>query len=222
MASAFTSIEEARESAITLVDGLPQDVRLICPLIFEDNMEEEIGVDLRDIMGVLINELNTTESSVVDRLDYLGNVLEKMQEGTSLFEGQVDLIEKWMWIVPGVLFTVSVISAISMLGTILAWKNNSGPRVQKFMSYIVLPILILSSIACWATLIASSFGTMLTSDICTSGPAPGSPENTIEEILSIRNWGENDTVYQLIHEYTNVSFSNVKNMLPHSYTNSCF
>jgi ABC-type multidrug transport system permease subunit len=97
------------------------------------------------------------------QLGLVKNGVDRIDGGMVTFEESVDTVDELMWIVPGLLFAVSMLTAISMLGVLLAWKGKSGVRIQRAMSYFVLPLLIVASIACWIAAIMASFGTMVSS-----------------------------------------------------------
>lgn len=161
ISSAFTSIELAGTSSKDILGTIPDDLKTICPLVNQSDMDAELGVDLGVLLHVMFDDLNNTHEFVEDRLAFFNNVVEKMQTGTDAFDEHVQKVEYWMWIVPGVLFTVSVLAAVSILGALMAWRKKSGVRFQMVMSYIVLPLLILTSIACWTIVVMASFGTIL-------------------------------------------------------------
>jgi predicted membrane channel-forming protein YqfA (hemolysin III family) len=69
--------------------------------------------------------------------------------------------EEYLWVIPALLIVISVLSSISIAGVVLAWKDRSGVRLQRTMSYIVLPLLIMTSIACWMVVVVTSFSSMI-------------------------------------------------------------
>lgn len=94
-------------------------------------------------------------------LDAVKNIVQSLETGIIRFEDSMSTGEDYMWIIPGLLFAVSLLTACAMLGVLLAWKDKSGTRVQNIMSYFVLPLLIVVSGACWVAVSVTSVGTML-------------------------------------------------------------
>eukprot|EP00532_Pseudo-nitzschia_australis_P016686 CAMPEP_0168247614 /NCGR_PEP_ID=MMETSP0141_2-20121125/1004_1 /TAXON_ID=44445 /ORGANISM="Pseudo-nitzschia australis, Strain 10249 10 AB" /LENGTH=486 /DNA_ID=CAMNT_0008183437 /DNA_START=82 /DNA_END=1542 /DNA_ORIENTATION=- len=92
---------------------------------------------------------------------------------------------------------------IAILSVVLAWKERSSVRVQRCMSYIVLPLLILAATTCWIMLMALSLSTMIGTDICLSSSPNGSPDETILQLLSTVGNGTNGTTYQVASTYIN-------------------
>jgi hypothetical protein len=159
--ASLNAIEIASMSAFEIVNSTPTDIAIVCPLIDIEALEEQLGVDLSQILGSVDDEFEKLKAEVTDQLA-LGNMLvDRIEKGVSHYEASISTAEDYMWVVPSLLFAVSVLSSISILGVVLAWKEKSGIRIQRMMSYIVLPLLILVSISCWAVVVVASMGTMI-------------------------------------------------------------
>jgi hypothetical protein len=142
---------------------MPQDLGVICPLVDPNDMETELGIDLGILHGIAIDGFRVTSDLVDTRLSFFYNAMAQMQNGSIAFEEHIQEAESFMWIVPGLLFTVSILSALAMLGSVLAWKQKSGDRIEFALSYLLLPTLIVVSIGCWIIVAMASFGAMITS-----------------------------------------------------------
>lgn len=142
---------------------MPQDLDIICPLVNRSDMEAELGIDLGLLYEAMIDGFGETSDLVDSRLSFFHNAMAQMQNGTIAFDEHVQKAESFMWIVPGLLFTASLLSAMAMLGSVVAWKQKSGDRVEFALSYLLLPTLIFVSIGCWIVVAMASFGTMITS-----------------------------------------------------------
>jgi ABC-type multidrug transport system permease subunit len=138
-------------------------MKVLCPQIEKDDIMSELGIDLNDLVDTLAGDFDEMMELVNSQLGLVKNVVDRIDGGMVTFEESVDTADEIMWIVPGLLFAVSMLTAISMLGVLLAWKGKSGVRIQRAMSYFVLPLLIVASIACWIAAIMASFGTMVSS-----------------------------------------------------------
>jgi len=159
--ASLNSIESASMSALEIVDNTPTDLGVVCPLIDELEFEALLGIDLRGIIQAVSEEYDRLKDEVRTQLSLGNMIVDSVENGISDFEASISKTEENMWIIPALLFVISVLSAISILGVVLAWKEKSGIRFQRSMSYGVLPLLILVSIACWMVVVVSSFGSMI-------------------------------------------------------------
>jgi hypothetical protein len=203
--ASLDTIESAAKSADEIVKETPIELDVICPEIPPAQIEDELGFDLKQMVSLLESEYQSLSKEVNRNVSTVGKLIDDIETGLYDFEGYVNHVESVMWIVPGFLFAVSLLAAISMLGVLLAWKEKSGRTFQRTMTYVILPTLIVASITCWVIVLCTSFGAMVSSDMCTAGDGPGSPDETIQQILSSHNLGQNDTVFKLLNAYTNVS-----------------
>lgn len=203
--ASLNTIESAAKSADEIAKETPTDLLAICPAIDPAQIEAELGIDLNQMVSLLELEYRGLSEEVNRNVSTVGKLIDDIETGLYDFEDYVNRVDSLMWIVPGFLFAVSLLAAISMLGVLLAWKEKSGRTFQRAMTYVILPTLMVASIACWVVVLCTSFGTMVSSDMCTAGDGPGSPDETIQQILSSHNFGQNDTVFKLLNAYTNVS-----------------
>jgi hypothetical protein len=203
--TSLNTIESAATSADEIVKETPIDLDVLCPQIDPAQIKVELGIDLNEMVSLLESEYQGLSQEVNRNVSTVGKLIDDIETGLYDFEDSVNHVESLMWIVPGFLFAVSLLAAISMLGVLLAWKEKSGRVFQRAMTYVILPTLIVVSIACWVVVLCTSVGAMVSSDMCTAGNGPGSPDETIQQILSTHNLGQNDTVFKLLNAYTNVS-----------------
>lgn len=197
------AIELNSINAFDVVDSTPTDLQLICPNVEQSDLESVLGIDLMDIIETISNEYYSLKDKVSSQLETGNAIVEQVNSYLTTFEVSVNEAENYLWIIPGLLFVVGVLTAISSLGVILAWRDRSGQSLQRIMSWIVLPLLILSMIACWVVVMMASFSSMVGSDICTSSSSNGSPDQTIQQILSLHQSKQNSTLYQMVNAYTN-------------------
>ncbi|KAG7349167.1 hypothetical protein IV203_011764 [Nitzschia inconspicua] len=200
--ASLNSIETASRSAAEILDSTPTDLAVICPLVPAHAFEADLGVDLSNIVRSVADEYNGLKEEVTSQLAVGNNLVDRVDTSVTNFEASVDTTEKYMWAIPALLFAIGVLSAVSILGVVMAWKEKSDFRFQRTMSWIVLPLLILASIACWMVVVFASMGSMVGTDLCLSSSRTGSPDQTIQEILSF-HLSANDTTFQLVSAYTN-------------------
>lgn len=198
-----SSIEDAIASAREIVQASNLTIDAVCPNI--DNLELDIGRDLMQLIYTATVDLDSVMEKSDEKTDFVRRLIYRGQRGVDQFEASVKEGEDWMWIVPSVLFTVCIVTFMSMFGVILVWKGKSGRKVQQTMSYVILPLLMVTTFFCWMIVLATSLGTMVGSDACSASSAKGSPDNTIQQVLGVLKLDPNSTVSQLTQTYTNVS-----------------
>ena len=158
----MNTIESARLSAIDIVQWTPVELSVVCPNVDADQLEVVLGFDLRDLATIVSEEFPVINEAVKQNTTTVQTLLSRIDTSLTDFEAYIDKAEDFMWIVPGLLFAVSMLAAITMLGVLLAWKEKSGRCFQRTMSYITLPLLLIVTLMCWALVISSSFGAMIT------------------------------------------------------------
>ena len=127
----------------------------------QSDFDDEIvlGVDLMGLSNLISNDYVALQMEVTDNMTKIENMLQAVEEVVDILETFFDRTENIVWLVPGLLLGVSILTALATFGVILAWKQESGPQLQRFMSYGVLPALITVSILCWLLAIASTVST---------------------------------------------------------------
>mmetsp|Transcript_58465 Transcript_58465/g.143000 ORF Transcript_58465/g.143000 Transcript_58465/m.143000 type:complete len:861 (+) Transcript_58465:464-3046(+) len=201
--SFLQSIEVGSINALDTVSTTPTDLQKICPNVAQDELENVLGIDLMEIINQVADEYDRLKQEVSSQLAMGNAIADQVQTGITTFEVSVDETEQYLWIIPGLLFGVGILTAISILGVILAWKDRSGSRFQCTMSWVILPLLCTAMMACWGCVMAYSFSSMVGTDACTSSSSVGSPDQTIQEVLSLHQLDQNSTIYQLASAYTN-------------------
>jgi hypothetical protein len=159
--ASLNAIESSSMNALEIVESTPKDLSVVCPLIDESYLKDQIGIDLNNVIDAIAVEYNNLKGEVTAQLAFGNNIVDRMESGISGFEATVTTTEDYLWVVPALLFIISILAAISIAGVVLAWKDKSDIRLQRAMSYIVLPLLILTSIGCWMVVVVTSFSSMV-------------------------------------------------------------
>ncbi|KAL3918978.1 MAG: hypothetical protein SGILL_003985, partial [Bacillariaceae sp.] len=159
--ASLNSIESASMSALEIVNATPTDLAVVCPMVSVEALQSELGVDLTSIVHSIADEYDRLKTEVTDQLSIGNKIVDRIESGVAQFEDSVDTTEEYMWAVPALLFGISILCAVSILGVIMAWKEKAGVRFQRVMSYIILPLLVLASIACWIVVVLASAGSMV-------------------------------------------------------------
>ena len=199
----LSTIEEATLDADRIVESTPLDYNELCPLVPREDAEQVLEVDLGSLATLLVDDFMELSNDVRADISEVKFLLDRVELGMNDFDESKSEVEAYMWVVPGILFGVSLATAISMLGVMLAWKDKSGMAVQNGLSYVLLPILVLLCVSCWIVVLCAAFGTMVSSDACTAGTSNGTPYQTIEGVLEAHNVGVNATAFKYITAYTN-------------------
>ncbi len=157
----LNSIEVSSSSAMELLNNTPSELKVVCPLVDPAVFEAEFGIDLTEIIGSVADEYDRLREEVTTQLDLGNNIVDRVESSLTTFESSVTTSEKYMWVIPALLFVVSVLAALSILGVVLAWRDRSGIRFQRFMSWGVLPLLIIVATSCWVVVLMASLGSMV-------------------------------------------------------------
>lgn len=198
------SIEGAIKSATEVVGNVSMDTGTICPNVNKDNFEETLGIDLNELVVSVTEDYNSMVTASEEKIQFVRNFVQSFDDGLMSFENTVAVAEEWLWMAPAVLFAVSLSTAAAMLGVVLAWRGKSSAKVQNTMSYVVLPLLMVSAIATWIILLFAAMATMVGSDACTASTSKGSLDETIQQILGVLNLEANSTTFEIVQAYTNV------------------
>jgi len=189
--------------AVELVNAVPTDLDTVCPLVNSSDLESAIGVDINEIIQTVIQQQYALEENIASKMPSRRDFADGMGLVLSTMEIYINESKKYVWILPGLLLTVIGLTVTVSAGVILAWKEKSSIRLQKVLSYVVLPLLILVATASWIVMILFSLGSMGGSDICLSSSLVGSPDQTIQEIVSVIGNETKGSLYEFASTYVN-------------------
>jgi uncharacterized membrane protein len=184
VSSSLDKIESLSTDAIDLINNVPTDLEVVCPLVNSTDFESIIGIGVNDIVDSIIEQQYNLEDDIEAQLSTRKAFVDRFENQLSTFETYADDSNKFIWILPGLLLTILGLSMISIAGVICAWREKSGARFERVLSYVVLPLLILVAIICWLLVMVFALSTSVGTDMCFSTSPNGSPDQTIEEILS--------------------------------------
>jgi hypothetical protein len=181
----MTTIESLSSDAVELINTVPTDTAVVCPLVNSTDFQSIIGVDINDIIETIIQQQLNLEDDIAAQLSTKRSFVYEIEDQLSTIETYADEFMKYLWILPGLLLTIIGLTMTSIVGVILAWQKKSSTRFQRGLSYGVFPLLILVAIVSWIVVMIFSLSTMVGADICLSGSSKGSPDQTILDILSV-------------------------------------
>ena len=162
--ASLNAIKHASEGAADIILSMPTDLNVLCPQ--KDRIESELGINLDHLLNSVGYKFSDLNAEVDYQCRRVSNVVEKVDDGLQVYEDSFNSVEKFLWIVPLLLLAVSLVAAIATFGVILAWNKKSSKQIQQVMSYLVLPMLIIVSIACCISATIASVGIMLSSGKC--------------------------------------------------------
>jgi hypothetical protein len=200
------NITAATDGAKQVIDNdLTFEFTDLCPDIPPDELQDQLGVDPQEIARFIKDDYEMFAQAVKDNITVVENVLVDVDRGLVNVQGGVDVLEENIWWLLFVVISNLLLTMLFAAAVVLAWTERLTPRMEKGLLWIGLPMFVVFTITCWALVIATCFGTVFTSDICTAGPAPGSPDYTMKAILQERNVDPNSTTFELVTAYTGVS-----------------
>jgi hypothetical protein len=200
------NIKAAADGAIQVIaNDLPLDFNELCPEIPPEELQDKLGVDPQQVVRFLKDDFDTFAKFAMDNITAVEDVLINVDRGLVDAQSGVDTLEENIWWLPFVVVATLLLTMLFAVAVVLAWTERVTPHMEKGLLWIGLPMFIVLTITCWAMVIATCFGTVVTSDICTAGPAPGSPEYTMQAILQEQDINLNSTTFKLVTAYTGVS-----------------
>lgn len=187
-----------------IVENTPNDLGTLCPEANREDVGIDFGIDLGTLFSSFDNDYEKFNETVKEEIRLARETIDQVTGAVDGMVSTMDTVEGRLWMIPGLLVALSVLSAAAMLGVLLAWKAKSGKKVQRVMTWFVLPGMVFLCIACWAVVVGMAIGSMVSSDMCTTSTENGSPDDTIQQILLNHGVDRNDTVFVMVNAYTNV------------------
>lgn len=155
--AAASTVSTASQSAMGILSQTSTNFSSYCPNVNQTESDTTVlGVNLQGLSNLISNDYISLQMEVTDNMTKIENMLQAVEEAVEILETSFHHTENIIWLVPGLLLGVSILTALATFGVILAWKQESGPRLQCFMSYGVLPALIAACILCCLLAVASS------------------------------------------------------------------
>lgn len=159
--AAISSIHNATDDARNILSQTPSNFSEICPNINKNESTQILHVDLGSLSEIISVDFLLLESNITSNMTGIEKILNTIEDSVDTLEFSFQQAEHVIWVIPALLLGISVLTALTTFGVILAWKQDSGVHFQRFMSYGALPILILLSFICWGLAIGSSVSTAI-------------------------------------------------------------
>jgi CHASE2 domain-containing sensor protein len=131
-----------------------------CPNINNTNFKNRnFGANLQGLADLVTIHYVELNDDITENTAEIHDLLDTVENVTVVVQGYFDQAENVIWLVPGLLLAVSIVTALATFGVILAWKQDSGIGLQRCMSYGVLPILVALCVTCVILACAASAST---------------------------------------------------------------
>jgi hypothetical protein len=199
---ALTTIATAANSSVLILDTMQLNFTEICPLANVSDAEAELGVELDTMLDHFLKNYSSLEQEISLNILDIDIILANVEDSLEFVEASYAESDRYLWMVPGILFLLGSLSLITMFGVFLAWKRNSYRRFQCLLSYGILPVFVALSVACWMIAVATAVTTAMSSDGCTPGSTSGTPDDTVHAVLQATT-NSSSSLYKYVSTYTN-------------------
>ena len=159
--AALKTISTASAGIEEILTQTPTNFSDYCPNVNQSDSREVFRVDLAGLSDMISVDYRSFEDAVAENTTKIEKVLRTIENSVDVLEFSFHKAENMVWVIPGLLLGISVVTAFSTFGVVLAWKQDSSLRFQRLLSYGVLPVLVLLAIACWALAIGASVSTAM-------------------------------------------------------------
>lgn len=119
------------------------------------------GVDLQSLVDMTVSEYTDLVDVLETNVTKINETLTSIQSQKDHIVSVIDYTVENIWIVPGFLLYVAIVAFFSMLATCLALRGRSGPRFQRFMACVGLPLLLLACLGCCLATVGGSAASIL-------------------------------------------------------------
>lgn len=141
------------------------------------------SIDLEVIFALIAPEIAEVDGRTEALIRSLQRILDQYGSVVAAADPYVSSARRYLWVPPVLLFSLSLGVGALILGVYSAWQRKSSSRYQNWLSYGVLPFVVICVLSCWVFLLGSIISTSIVSDICWSTNPEGSPTRTIDQVL---------------------------------------
>ena len=147
--AALQTVKTASQSITGILSQTSINSTTFCPNINSTQFRNRnLDVNLQALADILTLHYVQLNINITDNMVELHNLLDTVEDVTVIAQGSFDQAEGFIWLVPGLLLGVSIVTALATFGVILAWKRDAGMGLQRCMSYGVLPVLVALCVMC--------------------------------------------------------------------------
>jgi hypothetical protein len=95
------------------------------------------------------------------------------------------------WWLKLVIMVLNVVNFLLLMNVYCLSKHNIiHPPTRMYVAYVLVPLFVVLVLAVWIITCVLGISAIVNADFCAGGPAPGSPQGTVEDaLLSVANYG---------------------------------
>jgi hypothetical protein len=189
----FRAIISITNSSMQVVESIPLNMSLLCPLFGETQNESYLGFDA-DFLVRRVQSLQRMDERLRGNISQFRDALLDVEDGLDEFETTINQTETFVWLVPVVLLLLCALLGIMVYGTVLAWRGEASAKFQRIMAYAAIPLFSLVCIMCWVFVITAAVSTASGSDAClysVESTNESSPDVLLETLISASDLGTN-------------------------------
>lgn len=202
MQVSINGVSTGLANSLSILENLPQSEKEICPSGNPVAIEQLLGFNLSSMISTYEGDYFGVGATIANITKDVNTFVEYTEKALSVTETSIDTAQLYLWLVPIVLLGTLCATVAISIGVAISWRRKSSQKILKFLSCVVLPFLMVISLACWAIAIASAMGSAVAADACTSGHSDGSPAITIQDILETEEVEPTSYLAQMIRAYT--------------------
>jgi hypothetical protein len=200
--SSVIAISTGVQQAFGILENVPLTEMEVCPQATSNQIQSVLGFRIEAMISVYVSDYGPVEAQVSENVNEVTKILNIFTDALEIIEKTAHETETYIWVVPGILVGLSVVTAIALFGAFLSRKRDSNRRFQRFLAYFILPFLIATSLVCWLVATAAATTTAVWSDACMSGSSNGSPAATIHAILAAKEVDPDSILRKFISAYS--------------------
>lgn len=186
-----------------------QEAELHSLLNFEtyctDSTAQLHSLNMTRISETIRESLQEIDTFMETRVKDASHGLTRVGEATMSVDEAIYWFQQHEWKPRLCIVALIVVTMFLLIGLMLSRNNIAYNPYMCVEMYLLVPafcfLLILSALATYAF----GAGAIVNADFCAGGTYPGSPQGTIEEIMSQQGVSPKDMLYQSFHYYAQVS-----------------
>ena len=181
------------------------DTQDVCPNARNDPFLKDLGINatLNSIMYSIYvvrgfsaqHEL----SRVLEHLNDMKQISKKVGENVRQYDNNDYLAKSFS------LFTI--ISTLFLMATcLITYSHITHEPLEIMTNFLIMPMFICCTLFAIVMTVGTLVGSMMNSDFCAGGNAPGSPQGTVANAMLERGIKTQDLTYKSLLYYESVSF----------------
>jgi hypothetical protein len=191
------TIIKAKDYLVSTATNSSYTAGLICPASPPEKVKKDIGIDVLQALNLLNQTSADAILHISNNISLLANMTSNLDDAINVGESFRVTIYKYIWLAPTIVVILWTLVAIVSFGVFLSSKRKSSRKIQWILSYTVLPLLFLTSTACWVSGCLLSILTAIGYDVCTEATLG----KTILTALGTSQFSRNQVVFAAIEQF---------------------